>query len=142
VFKWLLIGLGIAGFLGTPLAILFTPVLGPWAVQWFTYDRHFKRIQITAIADRNQCAEGAGPILVEITNGSSRTVAESSFYLDAMRPGHSFDVSNGGQWSGYIVPPGATLKICAPAVLIGDAAAADPRALLWRAGLSWVRFAD
>jgi len=142
VFKWLLIGLGTAGFIGTPLAILFTPVLGFRAAQWFRYDRHFQRIQITAMPDRKQCPDDAGPILVEIKNGSSRTLVEASFYLNAARPQHSFDVSNGGQWSEDIIPPGETRKTCAPAVLIGDATAEDPRALLWRAGLSWVRFAD
>jgi hypothetical protein len=142
LFKWALICAGLAVFIGTPLAIVFTPLLSTWVVQWFTYDLHFKRVQITATHDRKQCSDAASPIVVAIKNGSSRTALESSFYLNAVRPGRSFDVSNGGEWTGRPIPPGETLKICAPAVLIKDAAGENPQDFVWSAGLSWVRFAD
>ena len=141
-FKWTLIALGSAAFIGIPLAVVFTPLLGTWAVQWFTYDMHFRLIQIAATADRKECPDAASPILVEISNGSSRTVVETSFYLNARRSGRSFDASNGGEWTGRVIPPGGTLKICAPAVLIEDATGHDPQGFVWSAGLSWVRFGD
>lgn len=142
LFKWILICLGLAVFIGTSLAIVFTPLLGTWVVQWFTHDVHFRRMQIAAAPDRKQCPDAVSPILVEIKNGSSRTVVQSSFYLNAVRPGRSFDASNGGEWTGRAIPPGETLKICAPAVLIEDGTGEDPQGFVWSAGLSWVRFAD
>ena len=142
LLKWTLVGLGFAVLIGVAVAVVFAPLLGSWVGHWFTYDRHFERIQITASPDRKQCPDRARPILVEVTNGSSRPVVEWSFYLDAQRPGLGVDASNGGQWSGSVVPPATTLKMCAAAVLIDDAAGQEPQAFVWRAGLSWVRFSD
>ena len=142
VSKWVLICLGLLVFIGTLLAIVFTPLLATWVVQWSTYDVHFRRIQITATPDRKGCPALDRPILVEIRNGSSRAVVEASFYLNAKRPGQSFDASNGGEWTGGVIPPGDALKVCAPAVLVEDSAGEDPQGFVWSAGLSWVRFGN
>jgi hypothetical protein len=139
LFKGTLIGVGVALCTAIALAVSFAPLLGFWATQWFTYDRHFQSIRISATPRGKECPDAAKPILVEITNGSSRTVVESSFWLNATRPGSSFDVSNGGEWNGDIIAAGETLRTCAPAALIEDATGEDPQRFSWSAGLSWVR---
>jgi hypothetical protein len=140
--RWRLPILALAAAVAASLAVVAPALLGPWSTQWFTYDRHFKLIQIDAGPDDKQCSDAARPIRVQVTNGSSKTVAELSFYLNAHRAGQDLDVSNGGVWKGDAIAPEATLKFCTPAVLIEDAAGDDPRHFFWTARLSWVRFAD
>jgi hypothetical protein len=142
LFKWAVKALGLALFVSSPVAIMFATLWSLSAARWFTYDRHFGRIHVTATPDQKQCPDAATPILVEVRNGSSRTVVESSFWLNATRPGSSFDKSNGGEWNGSIIPPGATLKICTPAVLLGNPSGENPQSFVWSAGLSWVRFEE
>jgi hypothetical protein len=135
--------LALAAAVAASLAVVAPALLGPWLTQWFTYDRHFKLIQIDAAPDGRQCSDAAKPIMVRVKNGSSRTVAELSFYLNAHRPsGYGPDVSNGGVWNGDAIAPETTVKFCTPAVLIEDAAGEDPRDFSWTARLSWVRFSD
>jgi hypothetical protein len=142
LFKGTVKALVLALFVSSPVVIMFATLWGLSAARWFTYDRHFGRIHVTAAPDRKQCADADKPILVEIKNGSSRTVVESSFWLNATRPESSFDLSNGGEWNRNLIPSGATLKICTPAVLIGNHAGEDHQSFLWNAGLSWVRFEE
>jgi hypothetical protein len=142
LLRWTLIGLGFAAFIGVSLAVVFSPALSLWAVQWFTYDRHFQLIRITATPDQKRCPNEPRRIFVQIRNGSSRRVVESSFYLNAYRAGRAVDLSNGGEWSADSIQPGGMLGICAPAVLLADAVGEDPKTFLWSAGLSWVRFGN
>jgi hypothetical protein len=132
----------LAAAVATTLAVVAPALLGPWLTQWFTHDRHFKLIQIDATPDGRPCSD-ARSIMVQVKNGSSKTVAEFSFYLNAHRPpGQGLDVSNGGAWNGDAIAPETTLKFCTPAVLIEDAAGEDPRDFFWTARLAWVRFGD
>jgi hypothetical protein len=140
--KWTVIAFSLTIIVGISVGVIFAPVMAGWFIQWFTYDRHFRNVQISATPDRNQCPDTAKPILIEIRNGSSRAVAETAFWVNATRPGSSFDVSNSGQWTSDTILSGKTFKTCTPAALIGDATDEDPQNFRWSAGLSSVRFED
>ena len=142
LMKRIVIALGLTMIVGISVSVIFAPVMAGWLIQWFTYDRHFRNVQITATPDRKQCPDTAKPILVEIRNGASRTVVETAFWVNATRPGSSADVSNSGQWTFDTISSGKTLNTCTPAALIGDAADEDPQNFRWSAGLSFVRFVD
>jgi hypothetical protein len=143
LLKWTIIAVvGFTVLFGTAVVTMYASLWSFSAAQWFTYEQHFRHVHITATPDRKQCPDAGKPISVEIKNRSSKTVVEWWFWLNATRPGSSFDVSNGGEWKRGIIPPGETLKACASADLIEDATRDDPRSLLWSAGLSAVRFEE
>ena len=140
--RWHLPALVLGGAIAASLAVILPPLFGPWLTHWWAYRRHFARMEIDAAFDPGQCSAPGRPILIQVKNASTKTVVELSFYVNASRRGEARDVSNGGEWNGNGILSGGTLKICTPAVLIGEAAGEDPRNFVWQARLSWVRFSD
>jgi hypothetical protein len=63
-----------------------------WALSelydWYTHDRYLKKIQVAAAFDKNACS-AEFPLLLQIENGSSKTVTSVNIYLEVTNEGRS-----------------------------------------------------
>lgn len=74
------------------ISLVAAGALTAWVYKEFTYTRHKKAIELTTEYKGDRCT-GEYPLLVEVTNKSSKVILSYTFHIKARRPGYSTNLA-------------------------------------------------
>ena len=107
IFNWILIVVGVLA------GITLLVAAGAYAHNWYTYERHFLRVQFLVKVDREQCKDERYPIHVLVGNRSSRTIENVRFTFAAKRPDRNSDLARRHSFEDdHVIPPQQGYAIC------------------------------
>lgn len=134
--KWVLIAVAIL----VAFTVIITASLGGHS--WLTYGRHAARVTATVKIDPTKKCTAANPLMIEIFNGSTKTVEHTIIDLSAKRPGRSTDIGDITDSNDFVILPGRTLAACTVPNVLGAEPGEDLRRFEWGIRSLSVRFAD
>ncbi|TPN39367.1 hypothetical protein FKO01_04195 [Mesorhizobium sp. B2-3-3] len=94
------------------------------------YDRLVEQVQVKIGINPTTCSQPSNPLVVDILNGSERTVAYTSFFVEAQKPNYSsfLTVTNPQISTDRIIRPHEHWVVCGPVNVIADVALSQ---LIW-----------
>ena len=93
-------------------AIVIVIIYWSKASDWYETGRHEAKIKVTGGFNLKECSKEM-PLMLTITNDSSRTVEKMTIYVDVTKEGRSTKINNYSDLlMDYILAPGKKVSLC------------------------------